>query len=425
MEDSEGSQDTLDMDLSIHEWINSPKGQVLTHDPVHDSFYLPKTIWKIIDKPEYQRLRGIKQTGNTCYVYIGAEHTRFSHCIGVSHLCLEFAKTIQNENPSLLTDRQVLLLGVAGLVHDIGHCAYSHLYDSYVVPTFEPGTDFCHEQASYEIFAMMCAKYQDLQELFSEEDVQTVGKLIFGSKHATPDKYDIEWSEWDETHPFYYEVLSNKRTGIDVDKFDYLKRDSHYTGVKTTFEPTRLFKFYYIDKVTNRDGKIRYYLEYQPKADEIVEVMWQSRNDLHRRVYQHRVVKCVDLMMAEVITLCGDQYIPGTETLLCDAHHDMESYCKITDSMIRQMAANVPKAQTIIDRIDNRRLWKTVAIVDSDESLTFEFTDLDVVIAVAKLRGTKIYYIYYKNDPSKLDTTFFRELIKFTRGASITMRQIK
>lgn len=141
-----------------------------------------------------------------------------------------------------------------------------------------------------------------------------------------------------------------------------------------------------------------------------------------RRVYQHRVVKCVDLMMAEVIRLCGDQYIPGTETLLCDAHHDMESYCKITDSMIRQMAADVPKAQAIIDRIDNRSLWKTVAIVDSDETLSFEFTDSDVVISVAKLRGSKIHYIYYKNNPSKLDATFFRELIKFARGASITMR---
>jgi HD superfamily phosphohydrolase len=421
MEDSEASLDTLEQ--SVHEWINPPKNQVMTHDPVHDSFYLPKTIWKIIDKPEYQRLRNIKQTGNTCYVYVGAEHTRFTHCIGVSHLCLEFGKTMQQDNPSMLTDRQVLLLGVAGLVHDIGHCACSHLYDNYVVPIFEPGSDFCHEHASYEIFAMMCEKYPDLSEIFNDNDVSTVGKLIFGSKKATPEKYTrITWSEWDETPPFYYEVLSNKRTGIDVDKFDYLKRDSHYTGVKTTFEPTRLINFYYIDKVTGVDGKTRFYLEYQPKAGEIIEVMWQSRDDLHRRVYQHRVVKCVDLMMTEVITLCGEQYIPGTETYLCDAHHDMEAYCKITDSMVRQIATNVPEAQNIINRIDNRSLWKTVAVVESDETLNFDFTDLNAIVSVAKLRGTKIYYVYYKGNLQKLDTTFYRELIQSAHGASITMR---
>lgn len=410
-------------DTSIHEWINPPGHQILTHDPVHDSFYLPQNFWKIIDKPEFQRLRGIKQNGNTCYVYIGAEHTRFSHCLGVSHLCLEFAKTIQRDNPTMLTDKHVQLLGVAGLVHDLGHCAYSHLYDGCIVPKFEPGSDFSHERASYQIFVMMCTKYQDLKEIYSIEDIQTVGKLIFGSKNSIPAKYNIKWSVWDETHPFYYEILSNKRTGIDVDKFDYIKRDSHFTGVKTTFESKRLINFYYIDKVLDRcSGQTKYYLEYQPKVKEIIEVMWQSRNDLHRRVYQHRVVKCIDLMMAEIIILCGHQYIPGTQTLLCNAHHDMESYCKITDSMIRYMVLNVPEAKAIINAIDNRNLWKTLAIIDSNETLVFDFTDPNVVVSVANLRDSNIYYIYYKNSIVKLDKIFYRELIKFAQGANINMR---
>jgi deoxynucleoside triphosphate triphosphohydrolase SAMHD1 len=412
----------MDETLSQHEWLNKPDSRILVHDPIHDSYYLPGSIWQIVDKPEYQRLRDIKQTGNTCYVYIGAEHTRFSHCLGVSYLCLEFAKTIQRDHPDLLNDKQVLLLGVAGLIHDIGHCAYSHLYDSHVVPFFDPGTKFTHEQASYEIFCMMYDKYQDIRESFSEDDKRMVGKLIFGCEKSIPLSSGLEWTDWDDIHQFYYEILSNKRLGIDVDKFDYLKRDSHFTGVRTTFDPTRLIGLYYIDKVTRKGGGLKYLLDYQPKAGEIIKVMWQSRDDLHRRVYQHRVVRCIDLMITDVITKCGNQLVPGTETPLSDAHHDMEAYCRLTDSVIRQIAQDVPEANAILSRIDNRKLWSTVATVESRNRLEFSFSDKEIVVAAAILRDVWIYYIYHKGPSPILDTTFYQELIEYSQGSAILLR---
>uniref|UniRef100_A0A6C0JAA9 HD/PDEase domain-containing protein n=1 Tax=viral metagenome TaxID=1070528 RepID=A0A6C0JAA9_9ZZZZ len=411
------SEYSLDLSLSME--------QVLFHDPIHDSFYLPKDICKIIDKPEFQRLRDIKQTGNTNYVYIGAEHTRFSHSIGVAHLCLEFGRRIMNENPSLLTERQIFLLTTAGLVHDLGHCAYSHLYDNYIVPMFEPGSHFCHEQASCDIFSMMIKKYSDLNKIYTENDIKTVQKLIFGSKTKIIDKYksELKWTQWDVQNMFYYEILANERTGIDVDKFDYLKRDSHYTGVNTTFEPNRLINFYYIDKIYT-NNVINYRLNYQSKANEIIEVMWKSRDDLHRRVYQHRVTKCIDIMMIDVIKACINQKIPGTDTMLNKAHNNMESYCMITDSIIRYIAQNVPDAKAIFDRIDNRDLWKTVAVIDSKTILSSDyiFSDITVKIARANLRNKQIYYIYCTDEPNTLSSVFYKELIEYANGECITLR---
>lgn len=425
---SDSSELDTETDYSIHEFIGVSNEQVLTHDPIHDSFYLPKLVWKIIDTSEFQRLRNIKQTGNTCYVYIGSEHTRFSHCIGVAHLCNEFGSKIVSDHPDLLDKRKVYLLTIAGLVHDLGHCAYSHLYDSTIVKIFDPTSKFTHEQASYEILQLMHKKYDWLKDALTLEEIDIIGKLIFGSYSEIPEvlKSQIQWNEWDYKHMFYYEILSNKRTGIDVDKFDYLKRDSHYTGVKTTFEPNRMIQFYIIDKHKNGND-IQYQLEYHPKANELIEVMWQSRNDLHRRVYQHRVVKCIDLMVTEMITLCANyDIIPGIK--LCHAHNHMDAYCKLTDSKISEIAEQVPQAKKILDDITNRRLWPTIATVQSVVPLDFNFNDPNVIINMAKLRkDIRIYYIYYKDIDNlhNLNTSFYRNLLKDACGASITLRKLK
>ncbi len=416
----------LDETPSIHEWVNQPTEQKLVHDAIHDSFFLPSEIWTIIDKPEFQRLRQIAQTGNTRYIYPCAEHSRFSHCIGVAHLCIEFARTIQRDNPDLLTDRDILLLGVAGLIHDIGHCAFSHLYDSLIVPVMDPTSDFCHEQASCQIFLNMYDKYSDLQSCFTPDEKLTICKLILGypGMPETQSKMSwLQWNEWDDIHRFYYEILSNDRLGIDVDKFDYLKRDSHYTGVHTTFNPSRLINLYYIDRVTDRYGVTRYFLAYQPKANEIIKVMWQSRDDLHRRVYQHRVVKCIDLMTAEAIIKCGDIMVGfgDHELPLRLAHTNMETYCQLTDSSIRYIARQVPEAQDIFNKIDHRQLWKTLASIESEEKQEFKFSNPDLVVSTSHLQNIWIYHVFNKGE-SEPDSVFYRELITCANGSAITLR---
>jgi HD superfamily phosphohydrolase len=404
--------------------------QMIVHDPIHGSFSLPKIAWMIIDTPEFQRLRLIKQTGNTCYVYPGSEHTRFQHCLGVAHLSMEFGQAIKLKSPDMITNHQILLLCLAGLCHDLGHCAFSHLYDAYIIPMFnestkrQPSIISKHEEASYLILKRIWEQKPGINDVLSKEDLKTIGKMILGAPEKVPLSLrdELKWTEYDWVHSYLYEVVSNDRTGIDVDKFDYLKRDSHYTGIPCTFDPQRLMTFLALKHT--KEGQ--YVLEYRRKSNELINAMWLSRDDLHRRAYQHRVVKCIDMMTLEMIKRCGDSVIPGTNTTLKTAHHDLDSYLLLTDAKIIALAEGVPEANAILDKIRKRDLWDTVAMVIHTKPLKLEFreTKADIRTIQATFRDEYVYYIYHTQpDGSQpIDTMFFVELINGSKGGEIHLR---
>ena len=97
------------------------------HDAVHGSFFLHKLLWHIIDTPEFQRLKNIKQTGNVHQVYDCAYHTRFEHSVAVSYLCKVFLDTLRqrlqyesdDKFKNLISNKDILMLQLAGLCHDL------------------------------------------------------------------------------------------------------------------------------------------------------------------------------------------------------------------------------------------------------------------------------------------------------------------
>lgn len=408
--------------------------QLIIHDSIHGSFSLPECAWLIIDTPEYQRLRSIKQTGNTCYVYPSSEHTRFQHCLGVAHLALDFGKAIKMKFPNLISDHQILLLCLAGLVHDIGHCAYSHLYDEQIIPMFnklksDRELDNCilsHEEASVLILESIYNKSDELQSSLRLDDIYTIGKMILGSPDKIPASLEkkIKWTPYDYEHQYLFEVVSNDKTGIDVDKFDYLKRDSHYTGIPCTFDPCRLMAFLNIEY---KDGK--YVIEYLRKSDELIYSMWLSRDDLHRRAYQHRVVKCIDLMTIEMIQYCADDIVCNG-VCLRDAHKSLSTYVKLTDTVIISLINKNAKAKALYDRLLYRDIWPTIATIVSDTKINFNFSSPLIRTASAKFKDDYRYYIYYTgskyktDDPKEgIDAIFFAELILQANGGSIKLRK--
>ena len=117
--------------------------------PIHGIIGITPLMKKIIDTPEFKRLHGLRQLGAAYLVYPSANHTRFEHSIGVAHLAGIMIKHLQQNQPELeITDRTIELVQIAGLVHDIGHGPFSHMYDEIMEHYGLPE----HEERGIKIF---------------------------------------------------------------------------------------------------------------------------------------------------------------------------------------------------------------------------------------------------------------------------------
>ena len=180
--------------------MNIPSKQI--YDPIHGFIDITPLMRQIIDTPEFQRLRYLKQLGAVQFVYPSATHTRFEHSIGVSHLAYTMATHLFKDTKINGTNYPIAeLTRIAGLIHDIGHGPFSHLYDSQVRHYDEPE----HEERGCNIFREMITKYNiPLNEI----EIQIIIDMI------DPPKSKI--------HDPMYQVVANKVNQIDVDKIDYI-----------------------------------------------------------------------------------------------------------------------------------------------------------------------------------------------------------
>lgn len=197
-------------------------------DPIHGFIPVYGEELQIIQDPIFQRLRRIKQLSFSHFVYHGAEHSRFGHVLGTMHVVGKALQKIK-ENASKLgmpiqiTDEDIQIARFAALLHDVGHKPFSHALDK-IFP--EPHEDYS------EMFVM-----KRFSEIISKSKIEPsrVANLIQGK--PDPEK------------PFLTSLISGQ---LDVDKFDYLLRDSHYAGVKYgLFDLDRL-----LDSLLVRDGRM-------------------------------------------------------------------------------------------------------------------------------------------------------------------------
>ena len=99
--------------------------------PVHGEIEISEYAKKIIDTPEYQRLRNIKQGGAVYSVWIGSSHHRFEHSIGVYHLACKLMNLL-NQKGDYINEKEYELIAVSALIHDLGHGISSHLFDDWL-----------------------------------------------------------------------------------------------------------------------------------------------------------------------------------------------------------------------------------------------------------------------------------------------------
>ncbi|KIJ65697.1 hypothetical protein HYDPIDRAFT_110844 [Hydnomerulius pinastri MD-312] len=310
-------------------------------DPIHDYIPFGPLVCSVIDTRHFQRLRNIKQLGVSYYVWPGASHNRFEHCLGVAYLARRMAEHLKNSQPSLgITDAHIQCIELAGLCHDLGHGPWSHVWDNMFIPKVRKGQSdktWKHEDASEMMFDHMVKQYGlDI----SDEDVSIIKALISG---------DTRRCKLGATMPFLFEIVANKRNGIDVDKFDYIARDSNAIGERGNLSLSRL-----IHSARVIDNEICYDIK---DANQIYELCY-TRFSLHKRIYSHKTAKAIEYMIIDAL-LAAEPVMK-----IADLVERPDRYLFLTDEVLLRIEMSedegMKDAQEIIDRIRSRDLYRLV-----------------------------------------------------------------
>ncbi|XP_036178206.1 deoxynucleoside triphosphate triphosphohydrolase SAMHD1 isoform X2 [Myotis myotis] len=339
------------------------------NDPIHGHIELHPLLIRIIDTPQFQRLRYIKQLGGTYYVFPGASHNRFEHSLGVGYLAGCLVRELSEKQPELqISERDMLCVQIAGLCHDLGHGPFSHMFDGRFIPLARQGVKWKHEQGSVDMFEHLINS-NDLKPimewygLIPEEDITFIKEQITGPP-KTPVK-DVSWpyKGRPKEKSFLYEIVANKRSGIDVDKWDYFARDCHHLGIQNSFDYKRFLKFARVCEVDNS----KHICTREQEIGNLYD-MFHVRTSLHRRAYQHKVGNIIDTMITDAF-LKADPYIEITGTKgkkyhISTAIDDMEAFTKLTDNIFLEILhSDDPKlaaAREILEKIERRNLYKYV-----------------------------------------------------------------
>ena len=259
--------------------------------PLHGFITLTPLMCRLVDTPEFKRLHHLRQLGITYMVYPSANHTRFEHSMGVSHLAKMLIKSLQINQPELgITDRLVELVQIAGLIHDIGHGPFSHLYDDLFVAEDQPK----HEERGIAMFIKMV---NDYQIPLSPNEVTMITKMINPSDELK--------------NNYLYQIVANKICSIDVDKIDYIQRDSYHLGFGLSENYERLIT---MCRVVDYQGHQT--LAWPAKLQDEILSLFQTRYRLHRQVYTHHTVKAMEYLISGILQEIIDYFDPVFEQLV-------------------------------------------------------------------------------------------------------------
>ena len=312
---------------------------------------------QIINLPEFQRLRDLKQLGCLYYIYPGATHDRFQHCIGVYHLAEIFVEHLQKTHKELnITEKEKLAVCIGGLVHDIGHITLCHVYPRFV--------EYCGKQSPipHETMGVIIFKYlinkrklkKDFEDYnLGEDDIHLICEIIAGSKEKCP--ADWEW-KGAPGREFLLQIVANAKNGIDVDRFDYMLRDCFHLGLNCSYNYDNIILRSRCIKNSSNEWEICF----NEKVFLDVCDMFQCRLNLFRRAYNHRSNRAIDQMLMEAFRSAEDNGfgIMTSEGLvkLSDATALTEAYLKATDYLILELKNSVEKryeaARLLIQRVE-------------------------------------------------------------------------
>jgi HD superfamily phosphohydrolase len=235
------------------------------NDPIYGFITIPSDfIFEIVQHPYFQRLRRIKQLGMAELVYPGAFHSRFQHALGAMHLMNEALNTLQSKGLMIMeVEREAALVAI--LLHDIGHGPFSHVLEYAILKNVN------HEAISELLM-------EDLNRQFE-------GKLTLA----------IEMFKGTYDRSFFHQLISSQ---LDMDRMDYLNRDSFYTGVaEGNIGAERIIKMLHV--VDNQ-------LVVEEKGLLSVENFLVARRLMYWQVYLHKTSVCSETMVLKIFERVKD-----------------------------------------------------------------------------------------------------------------------
>ncbi len=313
------------------------------NDPVYGFIEIPyDIIFEIIEHPYFQRLRRIKQLGLTEYVYPGALHTRFHHALGAMHLMGQAIEVLRNKGQDI-NEEEAIGATIAILLHDIGHGPFSHTLEHIII-------DLHHE----ELTTMFL---HELNRVF--EGQLSTAIAIFEDKYPKP---------------FLHQLISGQ---LDMDRMDYLNRDSYFTGVSEG-----VIGYHRIIKMLN---VVNNELVVEEKGLYSVENFLIARRLMYWQVYLHKTVVCAEQMLILIFKRIKFLKAKGIELELpkniafflydnnknCDYKNDpktyLDTFAKIDDTdvifMIKNFANNNEIDETLSylsQKLMDRKLFKII-----------------------------------------------------------------
>lgn len=256
----------------------------MINDPVYGLVEIPSALmFDLIEHPYFQRLRRISQLGLTGLVYPGALHTRFHHAIGAMHLMQRALHTLKAKGVTI-SDEEHEAVSVAILLHDIGHGPYSHALEHSLM-------DIHHEAISLAFMHQLNTEF--------------AGRLTLA----------IQIFRGEYHRPFFHQLISGQ---IDMDRLDYLRRDSFYTGVSEgTVGIDRIIQMLQV-----KDDK----LVVEEKAIYSIEKFLMARRLMYWQVYFHKTVIAAEGLLINILKrarhLASQGFtLEGTTTLKYFLYH--------------------------------------------------------------------------------------------------------
>jgi len=306
-------------------------------------------VFDIIEHPYFQRLRRIKQLGLTSYVYPGALHTRFHHALGAMHLMITCIDTLRSKSTEI-TAQEAEGAIIAILLHDIGHGPFSHALESVIVK------DVHHEEISL-LF---------MNKLNEEFD----GKLALAIQ-IFQNKYHKK---------FLHQLVSSQ---LDMDRLDYLKRDSFFSGVSEgIINSDRIISMLRVSNDT---------LAVEAKGIYSIEKFIIARRLMYWQVYLHKTVLCAENMLVNILKRAKYLVKNGTDL---PATPPFTFFLK--NEITQQLFFKEPKIAEVFSRLDDYDIFTAIKM--------WQWNDDKVLNMLCNnLVDRKLWHIEIANKPFEKD----------------------